>query len=175
LPDHEKNEGKIPFPEIEIFKVHGHRGFGLEKPENTMEAFRESVNLGLDYVEIDVWLTSDKIPIICHADTYLGKCEMIDPITNLTKIIFISKTKYETLKELTYTKSGSHIHTFEELVIYLKDTSVKINCEIKDWNPEIVTKLLDIIIKHNALDSIFFSSFDFKHRKTIKRDLLNRG
>ena len=78
-----------------VFQVHGHRGFGIEKPENTMDAFNESVKMKLDYIETDVWLTSDEVPVIVHADTELGMCKMFDTETNTEKQIFITKTKYE--------------------------------------------------------------------------------
>jgi len=39
-------------------KIQGHRG-GF-RPENTLEGFTMAVEKGLDAIELDVWLTTDK-------------------------------------------------------------------------------------------------------------------
>jgi len=66
-------------------------------------------------------------------------CKMFDTETNAEKQIFITETKYEDFSHLTYKKSGSTVPTLEEVVKLLKDTGTKINLEIKDWNPKVVT------------------------------------
>lgn len=43
-----------------------HRGNSIEAPENTMEAFQQAVDLGADFLEVDVHLTKDGIPVITH-------------------------------------------------------------------------------------------------------------
>ncbi|MGI9246676.1 MAG: glycerophosphodiester phosphodiesterase family protein [Steroidobacteraceae bacterium] len=43
-----------------------HRGNALEFPENTLEALRSAVDLGLRYVEFDVQLTADHVAVVCH-------------------------------------------------------------------------------------------------------------
>ncbi len=45
-----------------------HRGARLEAPENTLPAFQRALDLGADGIELDVLLTSDKVPIITHND-----------------------------------------------------------------------------------------------------------
>lgn len=55
-------------------RVIGHRGLGkntqsyssLQLGENTVESFIQAANLGASYVEFDVQLTKDKIPVIYH-------------------------------------------------------------------------------------------------------------
>ncbi len=46
--------------------VEGHRGFCALYPENTMLSFRKALELGVDAVEFDVWLSSDKVPVLMH-------------------------------------------------------------------------------------------------------------
>ena len=157
-----------------VFQVHGHRGFGIEKPENTMDAFNESVKMKLDYIETDVWLTSDEVPVIVHADTELGMCKMFDTETNTEKQIFITKTKYEDFSHQMYKKSGSVVPTLEEVVKLLKDSGTKINLEIKDWNTKVIALSQDVILKHDALDLMFFSSFVHKHSTTLRNELAKR-
>lgn len=45
-----------------------HRGSAADHPENTMDAFRDAVNLGYHYIETDVHVTRDGILIAFHDD-----------------------------------------------------------------------------------------------------------
>jgi glycerophosphoryl diester phosphodiesterase len=43
-----------------------HRGIPTEAPENTIASFQRAIDLGADAIELDVRLTSDKIPVVYH-------------------------------------------------------------------------------------------------------------
>jgi glycerophosphoryl diester phosphodiesterase len=43
-----------------------HRGNAAEFPENTLQALESAVELGVRYVEFDVQLTQDKVPVVFH-------------------------------------------------------------------------------------------------------------
>ncbi len=44
----------------------GHRGFRFGVEENTFMAFDKAVELGVDYIEFDVQLSSDGVPVVFH-------------------------------------------------------------------------------------------------------------
>jgi glycerophosphoryl diester phosphodiesterase len=46
--------------------VLSHRGYHVRQPENTLEAFRAAIDLGVDGIETDIRLTSDGVPILFH-------------------------------------------------------------------------------------------------------------
>ena len=46
-----------------------HRGFSSQAPENTFAAFDKAIENEFYYIETDVQLTSDNIPVIIHDDT----------------------------------------------------------------------------------------------------------
>ena len=46
-----------------------HRGFSSKAPENTFAAFDKAIENNFPYIETDVQLTSDNIPVIIHDDT----------------------------------------------------------------------------------------------------------
>ena len=48
--------------------ISAHRGGSMEAPENTLESFKYSLELGCAYIETDVQLSSDGIPYIFHDD-----------------------------------------------------------------------------------------------------------
>jgi glycerophosphoryl diester phosphodiesterase len=49
--------------------VFAHRGNSAHAPENTLEAFRQAVALGVDGLEFDVRLTADGVPVVFHDPT----------------------------------------------------------------------------------------------------------
>ena len=52
-------------------EVHGHRGARARFPENTIPAFRYAVEVGVDYLEMDLGLTRDQQIIVNH-DPYIN-------------------------------------------------------------------------------------------------------
>jgi glycerophosphoryl diester phosphodiesterase len=51
----------LPFPE-----VHGHRGCRGLLPENTLPAFLHALELGVDYLELDVVISADEQVVVSH-------------------------------------------------------------------------------------------------------------
>lgn len=51
--------------------VIAHRGAGWELPENTLAAFERAIEVGADYVELDVHAAQDGTLVVCH-DAPLG-------------------------------------------------------------------------------------------------------
>jgi glycerophosphoryl diester phosphodiesterase len=47
-------------------EIIAHRGNAAEFPENTLQGLESAVGLGLKYVEFDVQLTSDSVPVLFH-------------------------------------------------------------------------------------------------------------
>lgn len=50
-------------------EIIGHRGACAYAPENTLSAIHTAADLGVDWVEFDVKLTSDSVPVLFHDDT----------------------------------------------------------------------------------------------------------
>jgi glycerophosphoryl diester phosphodiesterase len=66
-------------------EIIAHRGASAEAPENSIEAFQRAIDLGCDWIECDVHLSSDGVPVIVH-----------DPIKNLS----VSELGLPTLEEV---------------------------------------------------------------------------
>ena len=62
-------------------QVTAHRGGSDERPENTMEAFRNAVAVGADTVEFDVRSTKDHRLVVLHDRT-------LDRTTNCTGAVY---------------------------------------------------------------------------------------
>ena len=58
--------GKLPGQDIVLV---AHRGLAPGFPENTLLAFRHALELGVDFLEVDLRMTRDGVPVIIHDDT----------------------------------------------------------------------------------------------------------
>src|SRR5215813_4892194 len=54
---------------LQLPKVIGHRGAAAYAPENTLASFREARKRGAIWVETDVKLTADGVPILMHDES----------------------------------------------------------------------------------------------------------
>src|ERR1700675_773367 len=50
-------------------RVIGHRGAAGLAPENTLAGFRKAAEIGVGWVEVDVHLSADGVPVVIHDDT----------------------------------------------------------------------------------------------------------
>jgi len=51
-----------------------HRGGGWHAPENTLQAFKQAVDIGCHMLEMDVRITKDKRIIVCHDEDLNRLC-----------------------------------------------------------------------------------------------------
>lgn len=145
---------------LKIPPVIGHRGACGYAPENTIESIRTAHELGAQWVELDVKLTKDGIPIIFHD-------EDLDRTTNGTGPVMLA-----TLEDLRQLETGSWfgdsfagiaIPTLEEVVEVLLELDLGLNLEIKPCpTREIETAevALDVLSRiWDDHDNLLISSF----------------
>ena len=65
-------------------EIVAHRGNAGEYPENTLQALSSAVDLGVRYLEFDVQLTADKVPVVFHDSTLQRVAGRTDCIHDLT-------------------------------------------------------------------------------------------
>lgn len=113
---------------LSIPKVIGHRGAKAYAPENTLASIETAASIGVEWVELDVKLTKDNVPIIFHD-------EELDRTTNGTGLV--AETNYEDLRDLDAGSwfgdsfSNVRIPTLEEAVDILLKHNLGLNLEIK--------------------------------------------
>jgi len=148
-------------------RIEGHRGAGYLEPENTIKAFKRAIELGLDGVELDVYFTKDKVPVVVHGIDD-GFVEFTDGVKEA-----ISKIEFKDV--LNYTlKNGEKIPTLAEVIDVCKD-NVCINIELKETNEEVIPKVLDILQEKNVLHQITFSSFNHYLRESLTKECAKRN
>ena len=128
----------------------GHRGAKGHLPENTLASFEKAIALGVDMIELDVWLSSDKIPMVIHDET-------IDRTTSKTGLV----TDYSA-KELQALGIPALIDVFK-----LVDNRCEINVEIKPFSA--TQAVLNLIAKSTFDQSkILISSFDWNALQEVR-------
>jgi len=128
----------------------GHRGAKGHATENTLASFEKAMEVGVDMIELDVFLSKDNIPVVIHDKT-------IDRTTNSNS--FVSDFLAIELQKLG-------IPTLED-VFQLVNHQCDINVEIKEF--EAVKSVLDLI--HSNIfskDKILISSFDWNALQEVR-------
>jgi len=158
---------------FDIFKkghkifVEGHRGVNREYYQNSMKSFCQAIKYGLDSLELDIWLTKDKIPVILHG----GKeGQLYDHIEGVDKNLIVNNlTLAELLKYKLKGKDDQTVPTFEEVLNLCKD-KIFINVEIKDPNTtETFREVIKLIEEKKMINQIAISSFHHEYYDLIKK------
>ena len=154
---------------LSLPKLIGHRGVKNLAPENTLDSIELAHKLGLKWVEVDVKITKDKIPIILHDDS-------LDRTTNSNGLVI--DFLYEEIKALdagsfffNY-KTNIFIPTLEDIFNFCIKHEMGINIELKPnkgFEIDNVKAISKIISKYQDLSNFYFSSFDLKSLLEMKK------
>lgn len=99
---------------LQLPRVIGHRGAAAYAPENTLASFREARRRGATWVEIDVKLTADGVPIVMH-DSSLKRTMGVDRL----------------VAETPRAELPGDVPTFEEAIACFAELGLGCNVEIK--------------------------------------------
>ena len=139
-----------------------HQGGADLRPSNTLLAFQNAAELGVDVLELDVHLTADDDLVVIHDDT-------VDRTTNGTGNV--GDMTVAELKQLDagydftpddgatypYRGQGVTIPTLDEVLDAFPD--YRINIEIKDDDMHAAERLSQIIGAHKAQERVIVVSF----------------
>src|SRR3954468_8732348 len=99
---------------LQLPAVIGHRGAMAYAPENTLASFREAKRRGASWVEIDIKLTADGIPILMHDDS-------------LERTMGMDRLGAETPRA----ERPGDVPTFEQAIACFRELGLGCNVEIK--------------------------------------------
>lgn len=105
-----------------------HRGASGEAPENTIEAFELAAKQGASWVELDVQLTRDLVPIVCHDEGLLRLAHVNTPVYefNLSEL-----KQLEVGSWFDDRFDGIQIPTLQEVLQVTKRLGLAVNIELK--------------------------------------------
>jgi glycerophosphoryl diester phosphodiesterase len=152
------------------FKIIAHRGASGISPENTLSAIEKAISLHVDYVEIDIRLSLDNIPVVIH-DPSLRRT------TGLREAPFVHRSTLAEIKRWDVGKAfdnifaGQTVPTLEEVLqLPWKNTGLMI--EIKNCpQPEkqLVEAIFHTISAVPSLPPLVIGSFSPEIVKWISK------
>ena len=144
-----------PYLDVPGVAISAHRGGSIEAPENTIESFKYSIELGSSYIETDVQLSSNGIPYIFHDDDLkrlFGKNIIFNSLHSdeIDELILFDKYKIPTLES-----------TLQKFPDALFQIDVKTD--------EVVLPTMEVIKKTNSTDKVCIASFSSKRLKQVHK------
>lgn len=137
-----------------------HRGHSIAYPENTLEAYRKAIELGVEMIECDVNITRDGMLVMMHDST-------LDRTTNGSGRV--SELTWEEIQRLDAGGkfnpefAGARIPSTEETLLLYKEAGIFSCIEVKGANADeanrIALGLVELFVKHELLDTTFMSSY----------------
>jgi len=130
-----------------------HRGYPVKYPENTLSSFQAACALQYTYVEFDVQLSKDGIPVVMHDYS-------VDRTTDGKGAV-----RSHTLDELKRLRIGENetVPTLEETLLLLKGKKLSIMIELKQAGtlyPGLEEKTLELLRRTDTFDQSIIISFD---------------
>jgi glycerophosphoryl diester phosphodiesterase len=151
------NINDFEYPEQPL--ILAHRGSQLIKkyPDNSLQAFREGLQLGADGIELDIRISADQNIMVFHDRTLLRLLGIKKELrkfsaTQLQHFRFIHQTPLENIKIPTLRE------VFQEF-----GNQIYYNIEIKRISGSYITliqKLYDILVEFQLWNKVWISSFD---------------
>ena len=150
-------------------KVIGHRGVRNLAPENTIQSIKRAIEFNFKWIEIDVKISKDHIPILLHDDTLnrttSGTGSPLDFKYNLL-------SKLDAGMWFSDKYKNTSIPTLKQALEYCSLNKINVNIELKPnqgFEQENVYAVVHLIKKININCKYYFSSFDWSSSILIKK------
>ena len=144
-------------------KVIAHRGVSSLAPENTLPAFQLGIDLGVDFIELDVQRSLDDSLMVIHDPT-------VDGTTGSSGLV--SSYTYNQLKTMdagswfSANYSGTEIPTLFESLNLLRNKA-KICVELKASNIEV--QAIELIENMGLVEDVVIESFSYSQLQTVRQ------
>lgn len=145
----------------------GHRGFSSVAPENTLPSYILAKKRGFRYVETDVCLTSDGVPVLLHDNTIDRTSNGSGAIYNLT---FAQVRQYDFGSWKSSEYAGTKIPTLEEYLELCRSLMLYPYIEIKTvpFTQQQVENVVELTHKYGLKGKTTFMSFNIEYLEYIK-------
>jgi glycerophosphoryl diester phosphodiesterase len=141
--------------------VVGHRGAMGYRPENTLASFERALELGADWIELDVHLSRDGALIVIHDET-------LERTTNGHGLV-----REHTLAELRQLDAGEgqRLMTLDEVLDWASQRKTVVDIEIKNapiYYAAIEDRVVAAVREARMVDQVIVISFDHAAAKRVK-------
>ncbi len=145
-------------------QIIAHRGFSGRFPENTLAAIDAAIDLGVDMVEVDVQLSRDGIPVICHNDridkTSNGQGSIREMTVDQLKTLDVGSWK-----DVRF--AGERMPTLDEALQCARGR-VRLNLDIK--NQDALLPTLDALRSYRMMDSVVLSGCTWRQVLAVREE-----
>jgi len=145
--------------------IAAHRGDRAHFPENTLPALGAVLESDFDFVETDIQLTADGVPVLFLDET-------VERTTNGTGLL----ADY-TLAELKTLDAGSwysrdfvylQVPTLDEFLAIFANSKKKAMLELKGiWTPDQVRVVTELVYAHGVQNRVIFQAFDYETLESL--------
>ena len=167
-PDHPYYAENLNFP-----LVIAHQGGDGVWPGETMLAYQNAVDLGVDVLEMDIHITNDGKLILMHDETVdrttdgTGEIESMT-LTDLKKLDAAYDWSPDEGKTFPYRGQGIQVATLEE--IFQAFPEMRMTIEIKKTNSPMAKPFCDLIREYNMQDKVLVASFHDERLKEFRTE-----
>tara|TARA_Y100001968_G_scaffold244967_1_gene229002 strand:+ start:279 stop:1010 length:732 start_codon:yes stop_codon:yes gene_type:complete len=156
---------------LHLPRLIAHRGAKNKAPENTLAAINEAARCGAGWVELDVQLTEDNVPVLIHDRT-------LDRTTNgsgeIKSIDSNSLTSLDAGYWFDARYKGEKVPLLLNALDLCQKLNLGVNLEIKTYGASIHNTVLRTLSVVNEFgrdfeEKILFSSFDTEVLRTLKK------
>lgn len=143
-----------------------HRGAAALAPENTLAAFRISLSQRVDFVETDVQLTADGVPVLMHDPK-------LDRTTNGTGAL--AEHSFDQVRSLdaggwfSSEFAGEPVPTLEEFVELLAPTVTNAFVELKGpWPADKIGEVVELLREQRLAKRLVLTSFEREALEVVR-------
>ena len=150
-----------------------HRGYALRYPENTLESFTAAIAAGARYIEFDIQLTADGIPVVMHDADFWRTARVDKSVMDLTldqvKDIWVTETErfgpeFRDVVVPTLAQTVALIQKHPALTAFVE---IKVESVRRFGTDHVVERVMDAI--EPALSQCAVISFDPENIKNARR------
>ena len=167
LSDVQQQEQNMQQLEEQAIEIIAHRGYSSVFPENTLASFAGALDIGVDYIELDVQLSKDGEVVILHDDSLQRTTGVEGTTADFT---------CEELKELDAGSwfdasfAGEKLPTLREALELIKNTECRVYLELKDIGEKegFEEAVLEIVNECGMTEQCVFASFRYEYLEHFK-------
>ena len=160
-----------PYFNPDKFLVIAHRGGRSLGPECTLYTFQRARELGVDVIEIDVHSTKDGRLVIIHdrtVDRTTNGSGPVDSFTMKDLQALDAAYRWSPDRGRSYPLRGKGLTVPALSEAFAALPAMRLNIEIKESGPEVITPLCDLIRDFKKTDRVMIASFDTSQLKRFR-------
>ena len=162
-----KGEANFNIEYVRMTEVTAHRGASVAYPENTMAAFEGAVELGADWIELDVQQTLDRQIVVMH-DTNLRRTTGVN--RNVWEMNYADIAKLDAGSWFSPEFAGETIPLLSKVLEYAQENDMRLNIELKPSGHEFgfEESVVALVREYDFADRCVITSQNYKVLERVK-------